>query len=82
MYVCVCNAVTERHIHQAVNEGATTVKHLKNTLGVGADCGSCASCAKSCIQSAKKAQTANTSLSEMVSTKLIQVSPMRLGTTS
>ncbi len=76
MYVCVCNAVTERQIHHAVKNGADTVKQLKNTLGVGADCASCASCAKACINSAKKTQGSNTSLSEMVTTKLIEISPI------
>ena len=27
MYVCVCNAVTERHIVAAVREGSTTLRH-------------------------------------------------------
>lgn len=82
MYVCVCNAVTERDIYQAVENGAMTVKDLKNTLGVGADCASCVSCAKACIKAAKKEQTTNTSLSDMVSTKLIQISPVGLCTSS
>lgn len=81
MYVCVCNAVTERDIHQAVENGASTVKHLKESLGVSADCSSCASCAKACIKAAKKQQAASsTSFSEMVGTKLIQISPVSLGT--
>lgn len=81
MYVCVCNAVTERDIHHAVKNGATTVKHLKESLSVSADCGSCASCAKACIKAAKKQQnTSGTSLSEMVGTKLIQISPVSLST--
>ena len=53
MYVCVCNAVTERHIHQAVKEGATTVKHLKDSLGVGRECARCVGCAKACIKDAQ-----------------------------
>ncbi len=52
MYVCVCNAVTESQIHQAVREGATTVKHLKETLGVGTECTCCVGCAKACIKEA------------------------------
>ena len=80
MYVCVCNAVTERDIHHAVANGATTVKHLKESLGVSADCGSCASCAKACIKAAKHQQAApSTSLSGMVGTKLINISPVSLG---
>lgn len=52
MYVCVCNAVTEKQVFSAVSAGARTVKDLKNTLGVGAECGRCASCAKQCLKQA------------------------------
>lgn len=79
MYVCVCNAVTERDIHEAVDNGATTVKHLKATLGVSADCASCASCAKACIKSAKNKQSDTPSISGMVGKKLIEISPVSLG---
>jgi bacterioferritin-associated ferredoxin len=49
MYICVCNAVTERQVIHAVENGVSTVKQLKETLGVGSDCGKCVSCAKACI---------------------------------
>jgi bacterioferritin-associated ferredoxin len=52
MYVCVCNAVTERHITQAVQEGARRLRDLRDTLGVTRDCGKCASCAKACLNDA------------------------------
>jgi bacterioferritin-associated ferredoxin len=54
MYVCVCNAVTERQIHQAVKDGAHTIKHLKDTLGVAKDCARCVGCAKACIKEAQE----------------------------
>ena len=52
MYVCVCNAVTERHIVAAVREGSTTLRHLRRDLGVTAECGRCARCAHDCLRSA------------------------------
>lgn len=52
MYVCVCNAVTEKQIFNAVKKGAKTVKHLKDTLGVASECTSCVGCAKSCLKAA------------------------------
>ncbi|WP_341643495.1 (2Fe-2S)-binding protein [Thauera sp. SDU_THAU2] len=52
MYVCVCNAVTERHIVAAVREGATSLRHLRRDLGVTAECGRCARCAHDCLRSA------------------------------
>jgi bacterioferritin-associated ferredoxin len=50
MYVCICNAVTDKEIRQAVRLGATSVKHLKESLGVAGNCGKCASCAKAIIK--------------------------------
>lgn len=52
MYVCVCNAVTDKQIFNAAKNGAKTVKDLKNTLGVASECTSCVSCAKACLKSA------------------------------
>jgi len=36
MYVCICNGVTERDIHQAIDEGASSVRDLNKALQVGA----------------------------------------------
>lgn len=41
MYVCVCKAVTDSQIKQAINEGACTRRELFKCLGVGGDCGKC-----------------------------------------
>lgn len=57
MYVCVCNAITERQVYKAIDEGATTVKALSRQLGVGTQCGSCVSCAKQCLSKAHKLNT-------------------------
>lgn len=46
MYVCLCNAVTDRQIAQAVEAGATRLRDLNRELGVAAECGKCAACAK------------------------------------
>lgn len=71
MYICVCNAVTERQIHQAVQDGASTVKHLKETLGVGKDCGSCVRCARACIKEAEASAERNSQSSGKLT--LVQV---------
>lgn len=57
MYVCVCNAVTERHIGQAVREGASTLRELRTKLGVASECGRCACCARDCLRSELATQT-------------------------
>ena len=53
MYVCVCNAVTERQIREAAAGGAQTLKDLRRELGVGSECGRCASCARACLREAQ-----------------------------
>jgi bacterioferritin-associated ferredoxin len=41
MIVCVCKAVSDRQIRQAVKCGATRVRDLARDLGVGTCCGKC-----------------------------------------
>lgn len=49
MYICVCQAVTDRQIRQAAQSGALTLRDLRRELGVTRDCGRCASCARDCL---------------------------------
>ena len=51
MYVCICNGVTERDIHQAIDEGAQSVRDLNKALQVGTCCGKCVSVARSVVRS-------------------------------
>jgi bacterioferritin-associated ferredoxin len=46
MYVCVCNAVTDRDIGSAVADGCCTLRELREQLGVGNCCGRCTGCAR------------------------------------
>lgn len=46
MYVCICNAVTDRQIHQAVAEGVRSMRELQLRLGLASTCGRCAPCAR------------------------------------
>ena len=41
MYVCVCNAVTDRAIHAAAAQGVTTLEELTRFTGCGDCCGTC-----------------------------------------
>ena len=50
MYVCLCHGVTERHIEQAVDRGATRFKDLRRELRVATECGRCARCARDTLQ--------------------------------
>ena len=42
MYVCICKAVTDKEIRQAVANGAGNLYELRESLGVASGCGSCA----------------------------------------
>src|SRR5258706_15385129 len=50
MYVCVCNAVTDKEIRQAIEIGASSLRDLREGLGVANTCGKCASCAKTILR--------------------------------
>jgi bacterioferritin-associated ferredoxin len=50
MYVCICNAVSDGEIRQAVRLGATSLKDLREGLGVATNCGKCVSCAKAVLR--------------------------------
>ncbi|WP_260986299.1 bacterioferritin-associated ferredoxin [Bordetella genomosp. 13] len=45
MYICVCNAVTERQVRACVDAGATSLGDLQFELGVASCCGCCAATA-------------------------------------
>lgn len=49
MFICICNAISERHIETAVNDGAVTVDDLQRQLALGSRCGSCKACANECL---------------------------------
>ncbi|MCQ9618027.1 (2Fe-2S)-binding protein [Paenalcaligenes niemegkensis] len=42
MYICICNAITERQVKEAVSNGATSISDLQGQLGVASCCGACA----------------------------------------
>lgn len=46
MYVCICHAVTDTQIENAIDDGVTTMQQLSTELKVGTQCGQCCTCAK------------------------------------
>ncbi|CUA85703.1 MULTISPECIES: bacterioferritin-associated ferredoxin [Gulbenkiania] len=52
MYICLCNAVTDTHIREAVENGATRMRDLNLQLGVASECGKCACCAHQVLKDA------------------------------
>lgn len=58
MYICICEAVTEKEIlRQVQEEGVKTVRSLGRATGACRQCGKCATDAKnlirSCVHNAK-----------------------------
>ncbi len=49
MYICVCKAVKDRQIREAVRAGACSLRELSRDLGVGAGCGKCVPMAQEVI---------------------------------
>lgn len=50
MYICICNAITERQIVRAVADGARTVVDLQRALGIALNCGACAGFAEEVLE--------------------------------
>ena len=56
MIICVCKAVSDRHIRLAVKNGATSVRDLTRELGVGTCCGKCVPEAKATLSASLASQ--------------------------
>jgi len=50
MYVCLCEAVTDREIRAAAESGCTNMRQLGKQTGVGRNCGRCASMARDILR--------------------------------
>ncbi|MEL6447964.1 MAG: (2Fe-2S)-binding protein [Pseudomonadota bacterium] len=53
MYVCICQAITDRQIERAVDAGIDSVEGLRDTLGVASCCGSCMTTAEEILAERK-----------------------------
>jgi len=54
MYVCVCNAITDREIRGAMALGLDSFADLKSNLGVATCCGRCEDCAKVLVSEVRR----------------------------
>jgi len=52
MFVCICNNVSERKIHEAARQGVSTLDELSEHLGVATGCGTCVEFARECLDEA------------------------------
>jgi bacterioferritin-associated ferredoxin len=49
MYVCICNAITDREVRAAVELGARSLEELQSTLGVATCCRRCSTTAEAVL---------------------------------
>jgi bacterioferritin-associated ferredoxin len=50
VFVCMCNAVSDREIRQCAELGAATLDDLRASLGVASCCGRCAGAAEQILR--------------------------------
>lgn len=53
MFVCICNGVTDRDIHRAIESGDRNFRQVNKSLGVASQCGSCEELAREIIEEYK-----------------------------
>ncbi len=41
MYICICNAITDKQILEAQSKGCDSIDDIMQKLGVGDSCGKC-----------------------------------------
>jgi bacterioferritin-associated ferredoxin len=54
LYLCICNAITERQVRETAQAGARSVDDLASALGLGAGCGRCRECAAALLKELKE----------------------------
>jgi len=50
MYVCICKGITDTQIRSAVEDGASSLRDVRNTLGVASQCGKCSVLTKEIVR--------------------------------
>ncbi len=63
MYVCICKAVTDRQVREAIQHGARTAAELREGLQIMTGCGRCASRARELLREELQASEADSGLS-------------------
>lgn len=50
MYICICNAVTDKDIRKAAESGVRSMRQLRQATGCAGNCGQCAPMAKQILE--------------------------------
>ncbi len=54
MYVCICNAITDKQIRKAAESGVHDLWALQRELGVAVGCGSCKEMASDILRESRQ----------------------------
>ena len=57
MYVCICKGITDSQIRAAVDDGAESLRAIRDSLGVMTQCGKCSCHAREIVKDALDNQT-------------------------
>jgi bacterioferritin-associated ferredoxin len=57
LYICVCNAITEKDVRECAANGACSLDQLAFELGVGSGCGRCRDCASDILRDVQGEQS-------------------------
>lgn len=50
MYICLCKGITDKHIRDAVIDGAQSYANVRQQLGMASQCGQCSVEAKAIVK--------------------------------
>ena len=50
MYVCLCQGITDKDIRDAINDGCSSYKEVRQALDIAAQCGKCGCLAKQIVK--------------------------------
>ena len=70
MIVCICKAVSDKRIRNAVGEGVSSLRELSRELGIGTCCGKCVPQAREVMSQVLEARPVK--LAELVAAGMLQ----------
>lgn len=54
MYVCICHAVTDKQLQEAISQGTNNLRDLRRQLGVVSSCGKCGCCVRDILRQSRQ----------------------------
>ncbi|CAB1276013.1 (2Fe-2S)-binding protein [Candidatus Nitrosacidococcus tergens] len=67
MYICVCRAVSDKKLQQAIDQGTNSIHGLRDELGVIQDCGKCGCYVRDMLQKVQNSSNPTAELEKIAS---------------